>query len=278
MTDRTKQPAITRWQYLQQLFYAIAAMASVGAAFVHAWRGDLVAFSTLVAAGVGLYLISNLNRMASFEMFGIKGKMRDIDTMVDQAKLLLDRLKTHALVGAELVVYNATTSGRLVGPLSQKEQHEKVRRVVRGLQELGIDLADIKPVIAPWIDMTTLLLMRQPLELIYQQLNGPIHQNGVKLNEFASPSTLDSGNTEYREALSTKDALAKAHKSAQASLEIPVLERAAYVSKVIHSIPDHVGLDKNALFENAALYQAEINHIIQHGDLGSPELVYCLPD
>ena len=131
-------PLVTRWlEALPVPPRALAQGSALTVLFISsvylAWNEKIASSSLMATFFVAIYLLTNLERLKKFSVFGLNAELRDT---IKEVEATLDQLRDLALVSAKQTFFQYAMQGRLI--TAWKPKNDAVKEINKNLQDLGI--------------------------------------------------------------------------------------------------------------------------------------------
>jgi len=151
-----------------------------------AFKDKLGSSTICFVAGLLLLAFGNLGHFVSIKGLGFEAKMREIDQKIDEADVLLDKLRTLSKISGKAVVDLASRAGRWDSHLKNEEIYTYVKAVQTHLTELGVDDNGCRITLEPWVYYASLDLVRYAInDGLLPAANSEAARLQAAINEFA---------------------------------------------------------------------------------------------
>jgi len=104
----------------------------------------------LITTGFLCLIFYFLDKFESFEGFGIKGKLKQLDNKIDEADKILTHLKQITLPLAENIISSSIRLGRWDSTIPRRERYRLVQETVSALQGIGCREDEIEKIKKVW--------------------------------------------------------------------------------------------------------------------------------
>jgi len=104
----------------------------------------------LFTAGFLCLIFHFLDKFESFEGFGIKGKLKQLDNKIDEADKILNHLKKIAIPLAENVISVTMRMGRWGTIIPRKERYRLMSETISALEGMGCGINEIEKTRKDW--------------------------------------------------------------------------------------------------------------------------------
>jgi len=128
----------------------LAGIALTGRGVWAAYHADLQSTAACMGFGMLALMFATVGRFEFIKGLGIEAKTRKLDRTIDEAQVILARMKLLAEMSCTALVQLAVRAGRWDSATPPGEAYELSRTVKRILDDVGATAAEVRKALMPW--------------------------------------------------------------------------------------------------------------------------------
>jgi hypothetical protein len=263
-----------RWSSIRQIVadavLAAAGIACLANGVLSLWTGNLPSSGMGLAAGLVLLLAASVERFEVLKGLGVEARTRKLDEAINQANATVEQLRELAeMSGAALVSLNSK-AGRWSEAPSIRESYATAQRVRKHLESLGSSSETMRDVLAPWVKVTTVDVVRELLKHVQRPLVLAQEHLNQRLQSYPTP--IRSDDPAYQALLNDRNRYGAFIGNYVGEVnDWPPGTHAERLRAVVREMPLLDEADRLRLKEHIAPWLKRIDHLARHNDLVDQE-------
>ncbi|MDR7269665.1 hypothetical protein J2X20_002294 [Pelomonas saccharophila] len=224
--------------------------------------------SALLGAGLVLLLAGTIDRFETLKGLGFEAKTREIKRQLSEAGELVDQLRELSVMAFANLIKQSALAGRWDSAPTFGEEYKFAMQAREKLGALEVDNLTIKGCLKPWVDM---VLWDWASEAVNPWRQG-MHQVVMAMDEQAR-SFQAAGDTQAAETLrqQARDLGESGRLRVEALYRGPRASLLPDLRNLLRSEPRVADDIQRAALDWIESWQAEIEHLLKHSELQTPE-------
>lgn len=253
-------------QIVADAVLAVAGIACLANGVFSLWTGNLPSSGMGLTAGLVLLLAASVERFEVLKGLGVEARTRKLDEAINQANATVEQLRELAeMSGAALVSLNSKAGRWSVAP-SIQETYATAQRVRKHLESLGTSAETLRDVLAPWVKVTTVDLVRVLLKQVQRPLSLAQEQLNQKLQSYPTP--IAAGDPVFQALLNERNKYGAFIGNYVGEVnDWPSGTHAERLRAVVRDMPLLDEADRLPLKEYIGPWLKRIDHLARHNDL-----------